>query len=153
MSAASEYMGKSLRSLYIACAHNVAKDVNQAVEARITELEAERDKAIHIDSITAELDSLRLERIECREALETLSDKHIQAEQEIEALREALTWCSEQVWEGRDIDGADFQDEMPRRTLLVEVPASEEVEAEFDTSTMFAWKWSERATREVSDEL
>ena len=55
---------------------------------------------------------------------------------EIKNFKAALEWCSEYVFEGMDIDGGDFQDEMVRLGLLKSVPASEQQKAEYDVDDM-----------------
>lgn len=64
---------------------------------------------------------------------------------ERDELREVFQWCSEQVWEGLSIDGGSFQDEMERRGLMVEVPATDEFRAEYDTDVMLTWRWNSDA--------
>ena len=61
---------------------------------------------------------------------------------ENEKLKAVLLWCCEQVWECCDIDGGDFQERMQAAELLVEVPASEDVRAEYDTDVMLVTSWS-----------
>ena len=101
-------------------------------QTRIAALESERDAAlqrlVHEEGTNARLiaENKRMATLEAENA----------------ELRKALEWCSQQVWDGSDIDGGDFQDEMERRGLLVIVPASPEVMAEFDSDEMFAWKWN-----------
>ncbi len=55
---------------------------------------------------------------------------------------EILQWCAEQVWEGMDIDGGDFQEEMVKRGLFVEVEADEQTQADWDTEVMYVTAWS-----------
>ena len=64
------------------------------------------------------------------------------AEKENAELRDAFEWATRQVWEGCDIDGGGFQDEMVKRGLLVEVPADDAFIEEFDAEFMYVLRWS-----------
>jgi hypothetical protein len=63
----------------------------------------------------------------------------------VRPLRSALEWCAEQVFEGCDIDGGDFQDEMVQRGIMVSEPASDDFKAEFDANEWFVLAWKARA--------
>lgn len=67
---------------------------------------------------------------------------------EIKKLKEALEWCSEQIWDGFEIDSGDFQDRMTEVGLLVEVPADEAFKHDNGGDTMFSWRWSKAATKD-----
>lgn len=59
----------------------------------------------------------------------------------------ALEWCARYIWQGAtEIDGGDFQAEMLRRGLMVEVPASEQIKEEWDTETMLTFTWMDMPT-------
>ena len=110
-----------------------------------------RSANFNIDSITAELDSLRLERIECREALETLSDKHIQAEQEIEGLRLTIS-----VYDIGDYDKLKAEVEALRQALHDiaggHVPPDEMPSMDDPATFRHAmWTWSQKRAREASN--
>ena len=63
---------------------------------------------------------------------------------EIQQLRDALLWCAAQAWEGNDIDGGDFQNEMIERGIMVEVPASQEFKDEHLSDHMYVMAWSKK---------
>ncbi len=65
----------------------------------------------------------------------------LQLKAERDEIRDVLEWYSEMLWDGREPDGFDFHDEMVKRGLFVEVKASDRVREEYDTETMFTWKW------------
>jgi hypothetical protein len=60
-----------------------------------------------------------------------------------ERLCDAIEWCARQVWDGCDIDGGSFSDEMVDRGLLVEVPADEAFREEWgdEVKTMLTLSW------------
>jgi hypothetical protein len=75
------------------------------------------------------------------------------AEQREARLREALEWIAFTAWDHLHIDGGDFQDEMVRRGIMVEVPASDEMRDEYGVETMYALAWDKDAARkEAGDE-
>ena len=59
----------------------------------------------------------------------------------LDRLKAALEWCSEIVFDGMDIDGGDFQDEMLRLGLMVPVPASDVFRDEYEVDSMLDWVW------------
>ena len=67
---------------------------------------------------------------------------------EIRRLRAAFDWHCEKVFEGYAPDGMDWQDEMERRGLLVEVPASPEFREEYDADTMLVQSWRDEVRAE-----
>ena len=69
-------------------------------------------------------------------------DTLLSSEKENAELRDAFEWATRQVWEGCDIDGGGFQDEMVKRGLLVEVPADDAFIEEFDAEFMYVLRWS-----------
>jgi hypothetical protein len=73
-------------------------------------------------------------------------------EKDRENLRGLIEHALLDVWQGSDIDGGGFQDEAERRGLIVEVPASEEIRAEFETDVMFTWAWSPLARESEGSE-
>ena len=76
-----------------------------------------------------------------------------QLEKERDELRDAIAAIvTDSVWVGRDLDGADVQEMLEKRGLLVEVPASDEIREEFECDTMLALRWSEAALQQQSEE-
>ena len=63
---------------------------------------------------------------------------------ERDALRSALEWCAERVFQGCDIDGGDFQDEMVERGIMVSEPAPDEWKIEWDADKWFVLAWLAR---------
>ena len=55
--------------------------------------------------------------------------------------RRVLEKMIEPVWDGCDVDGGDFQDALESAGILVVVPASEEIRAEYDCEEMFQFAW------------
>lgn len=71
---------------------------------------------------------------------------------ELQNLRELFEHVCQSMWAiGCDIEAADWQDKAEALGLLVEVPASEEVRAEYDCETMFTWAWSDAAKGEEGE--
>lgn len=68
--------------------------------------------------------------------------------------RKALEWCAEQVFEGCDIDGGGFQDEMVKRGIMVSEPAPDDYKAEWDADEWFvlAWKAIQKARAKSTTE-
>lgn len=66
-------------------------------------------------------------------------------EAEVENLRGMLGYCVTDWRDGCAIDHFDFQDEMVKRGLLVEVPADEAFRDEWDVETMFVLAWTKDA--------
>ena len=60
---------------------------------------------------------------------------------ERDALRSAMEWCAERVFQGCDIDGGDFQDEMVERGIMVSEPAPDEWKIEWDADEWFVLAW------------
>ena len=74
--------------------------------------------------------------------LRVLSERLVDALNDRDEARDALQWCSAEVWEGVDMDGGTFQDHFESEGLLVQVPASKEFREEWDADTMYVWKWN-----------
>jgi len=74
------------------------------------------------------------------DALAALSEGEGERE-EVQRLRSALEWIGQKVWDGGDVDGGHWQDEMAKRGILVEVPAGERFREEYDCDTMFTFYW------------
>lgn len=62
--------------------------------------------------------------------------------EQLALLREAMEWAIQYHFEWGSMDSGDWQNELERRGLLVEVPATEEIRNEFETDVMLvpAWK-------------
>ena len=56
--------------------------------------------------------------------------------------REFIEWACDEAWRGFGLDGGDVQDKLEALGLIVSVPASDEVAAEWDCETMFVTKWN-----------
>ena len=80
-------------------------------------------------------------------SIEKLEEENATLRAERDRLRELFETVAQINWDVLDIDGGDFQDAAARLGLLVSVPASPEIAAEYDCEDMFTWAWSPLADK------
>ena len=113
--------GMSINCVY--CGHNYGPDDEIPVSMAETLKEHVEQCPKHpMSALKAEVERLREER---------------------EEARDVLRWHMGEIWDGSSVDGFEFQDELEKRGLIVEVEASQEIRDEFDTDVMYVWKWSD----------
>lgn len=80
--------------------------------------------------------------------LEESRQRHLTLLADRDTLRQFFEAMALDVWGFSDFGGGDIQDRAVEMGLLVEVPADEAFQAEYDSDTMYTWSWSALAAKE-----